>query len=373
MATIGTATHASFTNSPRRLYIATAPFDTYFYSYNGEELSCSVEGASCATCPIGRILRETGRKLYPGANPGVTRYMVGVYDSVTFLNGFINPNDNVFAVYNSDKPTYISNDVESSDEETEGSVDNYGAPVLTQGNVISSDGFVGIQSTISDGALYAGSYLYTGNYYNTPPHPFLPEGIPIVEAGTNYPNECTSTNLSTLTYATLYPDGTIQSIRWTNDEPIPFPSTAFLTADGDIFNTGNTSTIGDVYIGGTLSTIGTSALVGGVAVGDGGSLFAKITKGVATVTSVTSGASSNATPYAASFGFKPSVTLTVPEAVSGDTLILNQGGDIPQYIMAGYYITGANAATVQLMCHNTYGSNGSVTVPNFRYTLLHPA
>jgi hypothetical protein len=76
MATLGTATHASFTNSSRRLYISTAPFENHFYSYNGETLSL-VEAASCVTCPIGRILRETGRKLYPAANPSVTRYMVG--------------------------------------------------------------------------------------------------------------------------------------------------------------------------------------------------------------------------------------------------------------------------------------------------------
>jgi hypothetical protein len=35
-------------------------------------------------CPAGRVLRETGRKLYAtAAYPGVSTYMVSVYDSVS--------------------------------------------------------------------------------------------------------------------------------------------------------------------------------------------------------------------------------------------------------------------------------------------------
>jgi hypothetical protein len=101
-------------------------------------------------------------------------------------------------------------------------------------------------------------------------------------------------------------------------------------------------------------------------------MFGKVTTGTATVTSVAGGPNSNSTPTNGSFGDKRNVTITVPGAVVGDTLILNQGADINRYIMAGYYITGAGVANVQIMCHSSY-TNDSALVPNFLYTLIHPA
>jgi hypothetical protein len=228
-------------NTTRRSYITTAPFDNYFFSYSVTIIDLvttgtltQVSGATCANCPTGRILRENGRKLYPDANPGVTNYMVGVYDSVTFLNGFIDPNADIFAVYNSDKPTYIADNGDS------------GPPVLTTGNIISTEGFVGVQSTIRNGNLYAGEYLYNS--------------LPLVEAGVNYPvdPECDTATVTPQTYATLYPNGTIQSINQT-----AAPSTmVVLTANGNIFNTGNVSTIGDMSVRGNISTIGSVSING---------------------------------------------------------------------------------------------------------------
>jgi len=241
MATLGNANNASMKNTPRRSYVTTAPFDNYFFSYSVTIVDLvttgtltQVSGATCANCPIGRILRENGRKLYPSANPGVTNYMVGVYDSVTFLNGFIDPNADIFAVYNSDKPTYIADN------------GDIGAPVLTSGNIISTEGFVGVQSTITNGNFYAGEYLYNS--------------VPLVEAGVNYPvdPECDTATVTPQTYATLYPDGTIKSINQT-----AAPSTmVVLTANGNIFNTGNVSTIGDMSVRGNISTIGSVSING---------------------------------------------------------------------------------------------------------------
>jgi hypothetical protein len=95
-----------------------------------------------ADCPAGRILRETGRRLYPGQNPGLnvgdkysgavvgttaTQTMwVMVYDVMTGISAFINPNDTVFAVYSSDKPLELINPLE-------GSSFVLGQPVLTGG------------------------------------------------------------------------------------------------------------------------------------------------------------------------------------------------------------------------------------------------
>lgn len=236
MATLGNANNASEQNTSRRSYISTAPFYAHFYTYTTylDHITTrgsltQVTGANCTTCPTGRILRENGRKLYPDANPQITKYLVGVYDSVTFLSGYINPNDSVFAIYNSDRPNYIPDNNDGLE----------GAPVLTTGNVISTEGFVGVQSTIAEGELYAGAYLNSN-------------GIPIVQAGVNFGGDCQDSSISPSTFATLYPDGTIESINYTNN-----PATRVtLSANGNIFNTGNVSTMGNTYVQGNVSTSG---------------------------------------------------------------------------------------------------------------------
>jgi hypothetical protein len=98
----------------KRQYVSTAAFNTQFYTYVVRQnpgtyvtegvLEANVVGATSVTCPAGRILRETGRRLFPGANPGVSTLMVMVFDNVSQLNGFIDPNASMFALFNSDKP-----------------------------------------------------------------------------------------------------------------------------------------------------------------------------------------------------------------------------------------------------------------------------
>jgi len=138
MATIGRTNGASFLNTPRLQYITTAAFNTYFYSYSTSINSSletvgtlsAVTGATAINCPAGRVLRENGRKLYPNANPGITTYMVGVYDPETYFNGFIDPNAQVFQIYNTDKPNYLTDGTEP----TLGTRD-LGPSVLTRGDV----------------------------------------------------------------------------------------------------------------------------------------------------------------------------------------------------------------------------------------------
>jgi len=247
MATLRNANHASQQNTSHRSYISVVPFHNSFFTYSTSIQNLKtvgtlkqVVGATCDTCPAGRILRENGRKLYPDANPDIEYYMVGVYDSVTFLSGYIYPNAKVFSVYNTDRPTHLADD-EDSTVGTEEGLDyqndsaNYGPPVLTSGNVLSSDGFVGVQSTVKHGTSYAGSYL---NVSTT-----------IVQAGVNYPTaECPSTIITPQKTATLYPNGTIESYNSTAQTLVR------LTADGNVFNTGNTSTIGDLYVQGNISS-----------------------------------------------------------------------------------------------------------------------
>jgi hypothetical protein len=159
MATIGSGT-VSYLNTPRRSYITTAAFQNDIFRYTtstnpttfvvtGTLTSLATVGTGTASnCPANRILRENGKKLYPSGlyvannttygapNPGVTTYMVGVYDPVSFLSGFIDPNSKVFAPYNTDKPEYVARGINPNGN-TE--VDQ-GPPVYTLGTVTSGAG-----------------------------------------------------------------------------------------------------------------------------------------------------------------------------------------------------------------------------------------
>ena len=109
---------------------------------------------SATNCPAGRILRETGRKLYPGANPGLVsgdtyngstvsgntlnHMWVLVFDSVTGLRGFIDPNAPGFTVYNSDRNAAFVD----LGEQTGGAPTRLGQSVFTSGNITTTGGSV---------------------------------------------------------------------------------------------------------------------------------------------------------------------------------------------------------------------------------------
>lgn len=122
-------------------YISTEPYNGNFFTYSVTTgpspqfkktgALTAVSGATSLNCPAGNVLRENGKKLFPDAYPGVTTYMVGVFDIINSLSGFINPNDPVFAPFNGDRPNYLKDSVNSQSK-------NIGAPVLTQGNVVCS-------------------------------------------------------------------------------------------------------------------------------------------------------------------------------------------------------------------------------------------
>ncbi len=103
-------------NNTRGSWISTTAFNNDFFSYtttvNPTTFQTTgtlgaVTGATAGTCPAGRVLRENGKKLYPEAHNGVSTYMIGVFDPVSFLSGFIDPNSTIFAVYNSNKPASL--------------------------------------------------------------------------------------------------------------------------------------------------------------------------------------------------------------------------------------------------------------------------
>ena len=122
-------------------YISTDAYNSNFFTYSVTTgpspqfkktgALTSVSGATSVNCPAGNILRENGKKLYPDAYPGVTDYMVGVFDILNNLSGFIDPNDPVFAPFNGDRPNYLKDSVNDQAK-------NLGAAALTQGNVMCS-------------------------------------------------------------------------------------------------------------------------------------------------------------------------------------------------------------------------------------------
>jgi hypothetical protein len=160
MSTTSRINNGSTPSAPRRSYITTAAYANDIYSYEttftfptyGGVLTPL--GAGVVTPNVaGTILRETGRKLFPGVNPGVSTYMVGVFHP-SFGNGFIDPNSPKFAVYNSDKPYYMADGVDPAT-----SLKDEGMPVYTRGTV-TADGDITTSSSISaTGNVVAGGQI----------------------------------------------------------------------------------------------------------------------------------------------------------------------------------------------------------------------
>ena len=111
---------------------------------------------------------------------GYNTYMVSVYDAQTQLTGFIDPNSQVFAIYNNDKPNFIADGVDPTAHVTDA-----GQSVFTLG----SGTFGQFLST--------GTYLTTNTYANI--GTYATAGTYI--AANTYLAANTTTSAGTLTYA----------------------------------------------------------------------------------------------------------------------------------------------------------------------------
>ena len=136
----------SIPGGQRRSFLSTAVFSDYFFSYTNTG-STSIPNwqlvqltYDTSKCPAGRVLRENGRKLYPGPNANVTKYYVGVFDSKTFLNGFIDPNAKVFTDYNNDKPIYVDDACSDDGSDDCTVLGDFGEPVYTNGIIATFSG-----------------------------------------------------------------------------------------------------------------------------------------------------------------------------------------------------------------------------------------
>lgn len=168
MATIGSASHASLNNVPRKSYIAMSSYTADLFSYtltfdpttftNIGRLSTI--GVPATSTLQGSILSETGKKLYPVANAGVSTFMVSVYDQTSKITGYINPNSPTFAIFTTDKPPYMG---QGTDPGTDGRT-NLGNSIYTHGSVI-ADGFgtyAGLLSTGTSITCGTGLTSFTG-------------------------------------------------------------------------------------------------------------------------------------------------------------------------------------------------------------------
>lgn len=171
MATIGSGL-TSLQNTSRRSYLSVAPFNNDLYVYstyinaNRETKGTFVVNpdATSLNCPKGNVLHENGRKLIPGAYPGVTTYMVGVYDPQSLLSGFIDPNSPLFASYNTDKPNFITPTWGVDPGTGGGSTNDLGAPVYTNGTVEAVGNITSTTGNIAatTGSVSAGTTVTAG-------------------------------------------------------------------------------------------------------------------------------------------------------------------------------------------------------------------
>jgi hypothetical protein len=104
----------SYNNQVQKSFLTQQAFNTKLFTYTTSINPTTFQpqgvlavnpSATTANCPANRVLHANGRVLVPGANPGINSPLIGVYDPVSGLNGFIDATDAAFAVYNTNMPT----------------------------------------------------------------------------------------------------------------------------------------------------------------------------------------------------------------------------------------------------------------------------
>jgi hypothetical protein len=139
-----------------------------------------LSGTTASNCPAGRTLRETGKKLYPDANPGVSTLMVSVFDPISCLTGFIDPNSPLFAVFSTDRPNYMISAVDPGP----GALKDAGPPVYTNSSVTAGTSIV------------AGTSIQSGTGVLTLVGQNRVSNIPLYSAVTANPNSNVYVNVS---------------------------------------------------------------------------------------------------------------------------------------------------------------------------------
>ena len=218
MATIASISHGAYMNTPRRSYFSMKAFNNDFFSYAttfNPYTQITIGTLTPVTSnalltPPARLLKENGKKLYPGgANPGVNTYMVGVYDPVTFLSGYIDPNSYSFTLANTDKPY----DVTQATAGTLGTNPNSGAtypndlsqPVFTNGDIIAKGMISSIGGITTNANIYANGNIQAVSYIAT--NSYLSSGTALY-VGTSLTAQQNISNLGYVSTSHLYVNAT---------------------------------------------------------------------------------------------------------------------------------------------------------------------
>jgi hypothetical protein len=162
--------------APRRTYITMRPYFSDFFSYSTNVSNyvtsgtlSTVVGASNTLgqpgyCAKGAFLRETGRRLYPTVNPGISTLMVGVYDFATGLTGFIDPNSFAFTPQNTDRSYYIDSAGYNPNSNDSPFRSDQGPPVFTHGDILADgDMYLGGNQSTMGNAFVRGNVSTMGN------------------------------------------------------------------------------------------------------------------------------------------------------------------------------------------------------------------
>ena len=119
-----TTSHSEWSTAPDKSFVTTKAFNLEFYQYSvsrSDRPPYTTTGvlslhssATTSQCPAGRVLHANGKKLIPdvnvmnsftaGATVQAKKFMLGVYDPESMLNGFIDPTSATFAVYDKNRP-----------------------------------------------------------------------------------------------------------------------------------------------------------------------------------------------------------------------------------------------------------------------------
>jgi hypothetical protein len=176
-----TTSHSEWATSPDKSFISTRAFNTELYQYSvsrSDRPPFTTTGtlvvhasASAAQCPAGRVLHANGKRLIPDVNvmnsftspAGTTiqakKFMLGVYDPESMLNGFIDPTSPTFAVYDKNRPAsdYLIESTSATAEAT--ALLGLGG----QGSRLPAKLLVGNPATaVAAGASSAGTFTVTG-------------------------------------------------------------------------------------------------------------------------------------------------------------------------------------------------------------------
>jgi hypothetical protein len=165
---------SALVDQPVRQFISTQPFNNDIFSYTVTtnrntnavtgDLSANIvdlTGTRLTTtsAPPARILRESGLKLYPGVNPGVNTFMVGVIDTVTSIAGYIDPNSPIYAVYSTKLPGFYANGVDPNTN-----IADAGPPVKTNGLVYALQSIQAATDISAGTTIYANQSIHAGTY-----------------------------------------------------------------------------------------------------------------------------------------------------------------------------------------------------------------